>query len=148
MSEVASHVRLTFRFPDLCQTQEVSHRSGGLESAAEDGVGHFGDQDVALRSHCNPVRRDQLTATVALTIVAQARLQSPVERIDTDPRTHAWTVPCFPEIRQPLCPPNRAELTDVAELLRTARIDTQAARHRHPGPEVFELTVRREYLHA
>src|SRR5215472_15700280 len=143
-----SHVGLTFRFPDFCQTEEVSYRSGRLEPAAEDGVGHFRDQDVALWSDCNPVRSDQLTATVTLTIVAQARLQSSVERVDAHAWTHAWSVPCFPEIRQPLSPPNRAELPYVTELLGTARVDTQAARQRHPAPDMFELAVRCEHLHA
>ena len=53
-----------------------------------------------------------------------------------------------PEMGQPLRPPYGAEFADMTRLLRTARVDTHAARHRHPGPHVFELAVGRENLHA
>src|ERR1700722_19479948 len=84
----------------------------------------------------------------ALSVIAEPGLQSSIERVDADARTHARAIPCVPEIGQPLRPPHGTELTDVTQLLRTMRVDTHPARHRHPGPDVFELAVGREHLHA
>src|ERR1700722_10217262 len=84
----------------------------------------------------------------ALSVIAEPSLQSSIERVDADAWTHARAIPGVPEIGQTLRPPHRAELTDVTQLLRTMRVDTHPARHRHPGPDVFELAVGREHLPA
>src|SRR5216684_8071486 len=89
-----------------------------------------------------------MAGVFALSVVAEAGLQFAVERVDADARTQARAVPRIPEFAQPPRPPDRAEFADVTHLLGTARVDTHPARHRHPGPDVFELAVGREHLHA
>src|SRR5216684_8439415 len=89
-----------------------------------------------------------MAGVFALSIVAEAGLQFAVERVDADARSHAGAVPGLPEFAQPTRPPYGAELADVTHLLGTARVDAHPARHRHPGPDVFELAVGREHLHA
>jgi hypothetical protein len=53
-----SHMRVMLGSLQFRQAQEISHRPGGFEPAAEDGSGDFRDEDIALSSDGDSVRSD------------------------------------------------------------------------------------------
>src|SRR5437667_2252336 len=106
--------------------------------------------DVAVATDGDSMRRHKLIGGLTLAVVAELGEQSSVEAVNTHPRSEGLCpIPCRPKtVRPHPSPPGRAELADIAQLLRTGGIDKHSARQCHPGPDRLQPAVGRENLHA